>query len=102
MNKLEKVQFKFYRTKEGEIDLVHYGRYRMGLTIEEIKDYLRARSGKLKVEGLYKKFCKIAGCNTCSMHVCEDCKRELVLLYRHDVLRFADVLFGKTKDTYFD
>lgn len=102
MNKLEKIQFGFYQTEEGEFDVMSYGQFTGGLTSEEIKDYLRARSGKLKVERLYKKFAEIAGCNTCAVFTCPYCICHTVLMYRHDVLRFANVLFGKTKSTYFD
>jgi len=102
MNKLEKIQSKFYTTKEGELDLAHYGQYKMGLTTNEIKDYLIVRSGKLNIEKLYKKFVDISGVNTVAIYTCPDCKKKTVLIYRHDVQRFSNVLFGITKETYFD
>lgn len=102
MNKLEKVKFMFHKKENSSLDLESFGQFRMGLTKEEIKDYLRARANTLNVERLYKKFCDIAGCNTMSSFHCPKCKYNTSLLYRHDALRFADVLFGKTKETYWD
>jgi len=102
MNKLEQVKSRFYITEDCSYDLQSYGTFRMGLTTEEIKDYLRARGDTLNVKRLYAKFCDIAGCNTMGGFICEKCGDSKGLMYRYDVLRFADVLFGKTDSTYFD
>lgn len=69
------------------IDLDEFGKYRIGLTTEEIKTYLKSRSRSGRLGILYKKFCKISGINTMAI---EDGK---VLMYRSDVLRFANQLF---------
>ena len=93
---LNKLKFQFYYTPEGELDLNSYGTYRQGLTGDEIKDYLRVRANTLKIERLYKKFSDISGCNTgCAT---PDGK---FLMYRWDVLRFANKLFNG-KETWFD
>jgi len=88
---------------EQVFDIYSYGDYRMGLTNKEIKDYLVIRHNdlkKIKIKkcsiALFKKFCKIAGVNTCALGPNGE-----ILMYRHDVQRFADVLF-LNKPTYFD
>lgn len=97
MNKLEKIKFRFRFIEEGEPDLKSYGVYRLGLLSEEINEYLMARTNSLNVKRLRKRFDEIAGRNTCA---CTPDGR--MLMYRWDVQRFADVLFKKTKETYFD
>ena len=102
--KLQKIKNKFYWSKgknwdecRGEPELSSFGEYRLGLTSEEINDYLSARGNTLSIKNLRKKFSDIAGCNTCAMNSKGEC-----LMYRHDIQRFVDVLFKKTKATYFD
>lgn len=99
---MERVQNCFYRDSENNIKIYSYGVYKKGLTRDEIKNYLRARSGKYAVANLYKKFVKIAGVNTMSMYSCSCCDFNTSLMYHHDVERFANVLFGVTTSTYFD
>lgn len=97
ISKLQRVRNRFYYYEQSSTpDIKDYGTYRMGLTADEIKDYLRVRADKLAVAKLYKKFCNIAGCNTGSMAPTGE-----FLMYRHDVERFADKLF-LGKETYFD
>lgn len=86
------------------IDLTFYGKYRMGLTEEEIKEYLKKRAGVKRLGNLYNKFCRVADANTMSgeFEYDRNGKRQLVsLMYRHDVQRFADLMFDRTP-TYFD
>lgn len=78
--------------KTGELDLENYGEYRMGLTGQEIETYIKARAKKLEVKKLVNKFYDIAGVNTMAVSPNGES-----LMYRHDVKRFSDVLFGKTK-----
>ena len=78
-----------------------YGQFRIGLTIEEIKDYLRVRANKLNIDKLFDKFCDIAGSNTYASFTCDKCKAIHVIMYHHDVERFADNLFDGTP-TFFD
>ena len=75
--------------------------YRMGLTVTEIKEYLKRRGKTKQLGHLYDKFCRIAGVNTQSIGRCEHCKKEFGLMYRYDVERFASVLIDK-KSTYWD
>lgn len=96
MTELEKIKFGF-RFEKNEPNIWNYGVYRLGLTREEIKNYIRARANKMDVDDLLEKFNEIAGCNTMAGTPDGKC-----LMYRHDVIRYADVLFGKTDYTYFD
>ena len=73
MNKLEKVKFQFHKRKDNSLDIENFGQFRMGLTGEEIQDYIRARASTLNIERLYKKFHNIAGCNTMGSFHCPDC-----------------------------
>lgn len=102
MNKLNFLRSKFYYDDNGLPKLSCYGQFLQGLTNKEITEYLQVRANNLNIDSIYKKFNKIAGCNTVGMFVCPNCKKETILMYRHDVERIADVLFGKTKGTYFD
>lgn len=101
MTKLEKIKQKFYFDEKEMPKLLNYGKYRNGLTSEEIDDYLRMRANTVSIKKIRKKFYKIAGVNTVSSCICKECGHMEILLYRHDVLRFADQLFLGTK-TYWD
>lgn len=103
MTKKELKKYKeWYLDKGGYFDLNKFGKYTQGLSNEEIIIYLAVRGNTVYTKQLLKKFYKIAGCNTVGMYICNKCGDNFGLTYRHDVLRFSDVLFGKTKDTYFD
>ena len=78
------------------VKLEHFGAYRLGLTMAEIKEYLRRRTRKRNVEKLYKRFQTAAGVNTMASG-----PQGQVLMYRWDVERFADVVI-LGKPTYFD
>ena len=78
------------------VNIEQFGDYRMGLCNEEIDQYLKARNVK-NIKNVNKKFSRIAGCNTVAVG-----PQGQSLMYRWDVKRFADVLFGVTKFTYFD
>jgi hypothetical protein len=96
------------------IDIDKYGIFKIGLTREEIQMYLKDRYEYLVREGfssvksykkiadVYKKFDKVAGVNTCAAVKCPHCFKLISVMYYHDVLRYANVVFGITKDTYFD
>lgn len=106
---------KKYKTKKDNnenIDIYQYGKYQMGLTDNEIKEYLKKEyNHKAEVMGVEKRrkctkvmwnrFCQIAGVNTGIVVICEHCKKSTYLMYRHDVKRFADKMFLGTP-TYFD
>ena len=77
-------------------NLERHGDYKIGLTDEEIKEYLKYRNkGKIN-KTIMKKFNKIAGVNTVGVG-----PEGQHLMYRHDVKRFADSLFNGTP-TYWD
>ena len=95
ISQLTRILYKFY-IKHGKLDISNYGVYRLGLTSEEIICYLQARANKINIKRLYKKFNRIAGCNTCAV-----APNGEHLMYRWDVERFADALFNGTA-TYFD
>ncbi len=91
------------------LDIEEFGKYRAGLTTEEIKEYLvirynellsyRGRPIKKINKATYNKFCESAGCNTCAVITVN--KKQVYLMYRHDVLRFTEQLFNGTP-TYWD
>lgn len=89
------------------IKIEDYGKYKRGMTGGEIKQYLKERAQELGLKGyktisLWSKFCKIAGPgNTMAIETTDCCKKEIGLMYRSDVERFADVMF-LNKPTYFD
>jgi hypothetical protein len=89
------------------MDIKKFGKYKEGLTAEEIKVYLRERLNEMDQFNTYKKcpvdvvkrFNKAAGCNTMACKVIND--KMTTLMYRCDVERFADLIFCG-KSTYFD
>jgi len=87
------------------IDIEDFGVYKEGMTREEIKNYLKeyyhSVTQKISFKLIDKKFDKIAGVNTCASIKCPCCKKQIILMYRHDVKRFADKLF-LGRETYFD
>jgi len=83
-----------------KVDIEEFGIYRQGLTGAEIQEYLKKRAGVKEIGNLYKQFGKIAGANT-GMVVLDEFENRIYLMYRHDVERFAGVLF-ENKETYFD
>ena len=85
-------------------DIHNFGIFNDGLTDSEIKEYLKKQAkgtkfAKMSISKLYKEFCKIAGVNTMSLVIYD--KHQIVLMYRHDVKRFADKLLLGIP-TYFD
>ena len=100
MIKLERIKQMFVYNSDKEIDIYSSGIFRGGLSSEEVNNYLIARSNKINIKKLRKKYDEIAGVNTCEV-VCANGK-SIILYFRHDVERFADVLFKKTKSTYWD
>jgi hypothetical protein len=101
MNELKFIKSKF-KYIDNEPDIYSFGLFRQGLTGQEIKEYIQARANKLNVSKLIKNFYEIAGRNTVGVYTCYSCKKQTYLMYHEDVLRFANVLFGKNKYTYFD
>ena len=97
MNK--KIIDKFYFDKDsGKPDINNYGKYRLGLTHEEVFDYLCVRAFQLNKKfgkREQKKYNELAGANTCAV------VDGIVLSYRHDILRYADCFFNGTS-TYMD
>ena len=79
------------------IDLNEFGKYRMGLTSEEIDEYLReqAKATKYSYYDFRARFNKISGYNTMALVDGQ------VLMYRHDVDRFTKQLIEGIP-TYFD
>ena len=96
VTKIQKVRSKFFVDDNGNIDIGWHGTYNRGLTDSEIDDYLRARANKYDIRKINRQFAEIAGVNTCALEICEFCGKEIHLMYRHDVKRFADKLFDGT------
>ena len=103
MRNKRKEQDQFIRDQilkghDYKAEIEQFGHYRMGLAANEIDDYLRIRSEKsgAALKKLRRAFNKVAGCNTCAVG-----PGDIVLMYRWDVVRFANVvLLGAS--TYFD
>jgi hypothetical protein len=78
-----------------------FGTRTLGMSDKEIEEYLMARKKyhkkKWSLKTTLAKFNKAAGVNTCA--ICQYTGE--ILMYRHDVERFADVIFLGTK-TYWD
>jgi len=101
-SKIEVLRSNFYFDENGRPDIYRYGIFRSGLTLEEVDAYLLVRSGKtVGIKKLRKQFSDLFGCGTAPLVVCPRCKKNICLLYRHDVERFANVMFENTP-TYFD
>lgn len=96
---------------DNELAIERWGVYSNGMTREEIMSYLVARynedcvksqkSKYINQEKLFNKFAKIAGVNTQTCIVCPCCNKQVSLMYRWDVERFANQLFNGTL-TYWD
>lgn len=84
-----------------KIRIQYYGKYNLGLTEKEIKEYLKNQAGVTRLGNLWKDFCQVAGCNTMALVTTDCCKKEISLMYRCDVERFTGVLLYGTL-TYFD
>jgi hypothetical protein len=89
--------------KDNLPDLEQFGKYREGLTSEEIVEYLRQvynivakKKRKICPPKIVKQFNEIAGVNTCAVGPGGES-----LMYRHDIQRFAGKLFFN-QETYFD
>ncbi len=103
MTKLEKIKKQFY-VQEGKLSLASFGVYNRGLTKEEIVEYLKARANKLSIKKELKQFNELLSGSTCGSTTVFNAKgkKEIkLLIYRHDVERFADVVFDNIP-TYFD
>lgn len=92
---------KPYCSKCQKVDISCFGDYTTGLSNSEIDKYLMRRANTEAITRIRERFNKIAGVNTVGVHQCEMCGKQMSLMYRHDVERFADVLF-LGKGTYFD
>jgi hypothetical protein len=102
MKKKEKIQIDWsdlidtIKEMTYTFEIENFGEYRLGLTGEEIKEYLHKRAPRRKIARLIKEFAEVAGVNTGATTI-----DGRMLMYREDVRRFADKLLLK-KDTYFD
>lgn len=99
--KTAKQRLSAKKVKPERIFINDYGKYRLGLADLEIKEYLKKRAGTTRLGNLYRKFIRVAGVNTQGVEFCECCGKEIVLMYRWDVERFADKMFLGIP-TYFD
>jgi len=100
---------KAYQAEMDEyiLDLEHFGIYQLGLEASEIDKYLRVKAKKsskykkYSTKQLRKVFNKISGVNAMVVVTCPKCSKEIVLMYRDDVRRFADYMFQGIK-TYWN
>jgi hypothetical protein len=80
------------------IDIVKFGKYKEGLTSDEIKEYLMLKNQETplvqdvtQAELLFERFNDIAGCNTGAIKKVKG--KAVFLTYRWDVERYSDKLF---------
>ena len=70
-----------------------------GLTTDEIDDYLRVRTNTMNISSVRRRLNNVLCGSTCP---CVNVNgQELILIYRHDVLRFVDKILDNVP-TYFD
>jgi len=91
------------------LNINEFGKYRLGLTNDEIKEWLKLRYNELlswrgkpikKInKATWNKFWEVAGINTMAM--IKKGNKQITLMYRHDVERFTKVIY-EHKATYFD
>jgi len=74
----------------------NFGEYRLGLTWEEVKEYIKVRTGKKRTKRIEKKFNDFFYGSTCAVT-----STDQILLYRHDVKRFLDLIL-EGEPTYWD
>ena len=82
--------------KRKHIDVEDYGVYEEGMTDGEIRDYISDRCDGKNVQKWVDKFLDAAGPGNTML-----LKDGIPLMYRYDVLRFANQVFSG-KRTYFD
>ena len=96
---VDNLRARFLYDHKGKALLLHYGVFEAGLTDAEIDDYLRVRTNTMNIDSVYRKLYKELSGSTCP---CVNVNgQELVLIYRHDVLRFVDKILDNVP-TYFD
>lgn len=84
---------------KGKPILDEYGAFKMGVTAEEIDDYIRVRTNSVNVTRIRTKLYHELRGSTAPVVIVSG--NEVGLIYRHDVQRYLDyVLEGKP--TYFD
>lgn len=104
---MENLRALFKYNEKGEPDIYSYGAFHMGLTDEEINNYLRVRTNQFDIRTVRKFYDTVTGADTCAVwsdYVTVNGKKvaaEVVLHYRHDVKRYADQCL-EGKPTYFD
>jgi len=91
------------------LDIYDFGKYRLGLTNNEIREWLKLRYNEIlscrgkpikKInKATWDKFWQIAGVNT--VPIIREGNKKITLMYRHDVDRFTYQLYCG-KETYFD
>jgi len=85
--------FRFYAS--GVPDLYSFGDFKSGVTSEEIEQYLMVRTNSTNVKALVKKFNEAFGCQTCACITVKNI--QVILYYRHDVMRCADDILANRK-----
>lgn len=93
-NKLNEIKAKFY-FKDGEPNIDHYGIFNMGLTSEEVKDYVIVRANTTdskKLAKYNKKINDLGRGSTCPLVVLDG--KHYPLFYRHDIKHYCDVVFN--------
>ena len=104
---MENLRSMFKYDEKGKPDINSYGAFHMGLTNEEIDNYLRVRTGQFNIRTIRKFYDTVTGADTCAVWsgIVDagglKVQGEVILHYRHDVRRYADKCLDGTP-TYFD
>jgi len=84
---LKNLREHFRYFSNGTPDLYSYGLFKDGVTGEEIEEYLMVLINSVNVKSLVKKFNDAFGCQTCRVVIVKG--MEVIVYYRHDVIRCA-------------
>lgn len=93
------LRHRFMYDHTGKALLLDYGVFSAGLTSAEIDDYLRVRTNSMNIGAVSRKLNNKLGGSTCP--VVNVNGSQVLLIYRHDVSRFADSILDGIP-TYFD
>lgn len=74
------------------IDINKIGKYKIGLSVSEIKEYIKLRTKTKTIGQMYKKFCKLAKIND------DDLSNPMTLMYREDIEKYTDMLIKNKKE----
>jgi len=93
MKVLQGLEYLIDASENGVVEnysqtICHFGKYTMGLTGEEVEEFIQKITGKKHVKRLLKKYNKAFGRgHTCAVMECKGCKQREVVFYHCDILK---------------